>query len=1756
LKKTWLFIAILLFLSSAIFTLAEDLAETSAEQPVATESTPEIESASEENSAVETEETPEPENIDTTSPDPVTNLIATPSDAKIDLTWQNPTEDFEQVLILQVETSTTITLENGKNYTIGETINTATIIFIGNAENFSAKNLTNEAEYFFQIFTQDSALNYSTSNTISAIPIAPVVIPNTANSYEVIISEIAWSGTEASPSDEWIELQNLTDQTFDLTNWQILATDGSPEITLEGQIEPFGFFLLERTDDNTVPTISADQIYTGSLSNDGEDLQLIDSAGAEIDRANFADGWTVGNSDTRQPAARLSDETWQTALDTGTPKAKNFLDYDLSLTEITFDPVLPLPNSAVEFTAKIENYGLNTVENFQIEWKINDIIIEVETIEILASFTTLEKKFTQTFDSGEQEISAEIIFSTDEESSNNTQTQNFSVEWHLLISEFIPNPEDKDEPSADDDISSAEWEWIELFNPTDTTIDLTGFQLVNENGALEITTGEIAANEFILISAAVENGLSWTGTWPTFSNSDGTIELFDPENNLLDFAEYAEAIEQKSFGRNLADFTWTEFWHPTPNATNLIPELNQTPAAQLEIQGSGDTTGNCSLYVNLTGENSTDPDNDSLEFFWDFGNGETSEEENPAGFYFYSGDYTVQLTVRDILDATHTATQNFSVSTSCSSSSGGASSASIIIPEPTFDSISADAVIVKITEVSFNATNDFVEIKMLDDGNNGAGVDLGGFYFEDDKNIKTIPLNTILKSGEFLTLTFKSEASDNLETKQLFSTRNGLTATDEQIILKDSTGKIEDAVVWENRNGAWSRYEDTDVENLVSAGAWNSSETTVALDSSKISREIIFARFADDRDTNSAADFFITPFATPGQINGEPLLQAQDVKIKITEVALKNPSGDWIKLACSNCAEPINLAGFYLQFGTSKIFQFPLTSKISSDQPVEIWLNKTAEEIPPNSNTFFATYSGLRGTDGLLSLKDFTRATVDFVGWSDRVAPDSREQDLSEKDQTQLTNFFQNQHWNSAEANSLIDSNKISRNDIIFREQNRDTNSIADWKIRTPILEEFEEKIEEPEFEIEEPEFEEEPEAIQTQTSENIKISEILSNPAGRDTGQEWFELINQGNEPIELFSWKIKSGKSKLQFTESTILQPSEFRIFTSLTLRNQGGTLELVDPNEKIIDLVEFPKLAENLAFARSESGEFFLTEITTPNETNLIFQNFSIEEDSDHDGLANSVENFIQTNPQNFDTDADQLPDAFEIYHGTNPLIADADKKSLAKYSAWLTKLAAKKVTSEISAENGLLLTGHGTPGSTVKILIHSDLITAEVLIDDNGNWNYELDQTIKSGEHNVFLQIIDPIGFESEVQKILNFKLDQDFIPPIFSEKIIVSEILPNPKGKDAENEFIELENRSDEIVDLSGYQILHGKNFFEFPANTILQPNEFRAFFSAGTNLNLRNTGGEIKLFTPKGKIISEFIYPKAKDNRAFALFNTKILETKKPTPNLPNKLISPNVKKHKNQNGTLSAEIEISEILANPDGKDTKDNEFVEIFNAGAKSVNLGNWRLVDASGRGANLPDTLWIQPNEYKILPKSLTKITLNNSGMELVELRDFQGKIIDMKKFFDAESGISLARDDTGKFRNTRIITPNQMNEFDTKILIGSILFRGQNGFVIMPKKGALRFVCFSFKNKDLARAFFIKNEWKIFVREEQGKLFLDDFELFSANYENDISKFDGFNFWFVIFGICLVEVFLHFWFMPKIHSESRNLKLEFIYNRKHN
>lgn len=208
-----------------------------------------------------------------------------------------------------------------------------------------------------------------------------------ARQLDVVFNEVAWMGSADSPQKEWIELFNNTQTAINLTGWKIISRDGSPNIILKGDLSPLGFYLLERTDDNTVLGIKADQIYTGPLENQGENLALTDGKDRLIDEIKGDKNWPAGDNVKKQTMERKNalvlgsnPGAWQNSkLAGGTPKEKNALNAPAPTTapprtdSVIFNEIMPSPSGQDEKEEWIElfNQGDQLVD--LTGWQIADL---------------------------------------------------------------------------------------------------------------------------------------------------------------------------------------------------------------------------------------------------------------------------------------------------------------------------------------------------------------------------------------------------------------------------------------------------------------------------------------------------------------------------------------------------------------------------------------------------------------------------------------------------------------------------------------------------------------------------------------------------------------------------------------------------------------------------------------------------------------------------------------------------------------------------------------------------------------------------------------------------------------------------------------------------------------------------------------------------------------------------------------------------------------------------------------------------------------------------------------------------------------------------------------------------------------------------------------------------------------------------------------------------------------------------------------
>lgn len=262
---------------------------------------------------------------------------------------------------------------------------------------------------FYTLYSMTLKLYFSFLVLLFFFCFSSFSIAQAANPLDIVINEIAWMGTATSANDEWLELYNNTDDPINLDGW-ILKTDyETPQINLTGIIPARGFYLLERTNDDTVPEILADKIYTGALGNNGESLKLYDASGNVVDEVNCSAGWFAGKGKPEyKTMERINplisgNETsnWQSSQNSGgTPKMINGPGAEgnigkeqatskassgppetttPSFSGVVINEILPSPAGPDETGEWVEIFNQNNFEVDLVGWKIEDVSGKITT---------------------------------------------------------------------------------------------------------------------------------------------------------------------------------------------------------------------------------------------------------------------------------------------------------------------------------------------------------------------------------------------------------------------------------------------------------------------------------------------------------------------------------------------------------------------------------------------------------------------------------------------------------------------------------------------------------------------------------------------------------------------------------------------------------------------------------------------------------------------------------------------------------------------------------------------------------------------------------------------------------------------------------------------------------------------------------------------------------------------------------------------------------------------------------------------------------------------------------------------------------------------------------------------------------------------------------------------------------------------------------------------------------------------------------
>ncbi len=125
--------------------------------------------------------------------------------------------------------------------------------------------------------------------------------------------------------------------------------------------------------------------------------------------------------------------------------------------------------------------------------------------------------------------------------------------------------------------------------------------------------------------------------------------------------------------------------------------------------------------------------------------------------------------------------------------------------------------------------------------------------------------------------------------------------------------------------------------------------------------------------------------------------------------------------------------------------------------------------------------------------------------------------------------------------------------------------------------------------------------------SDKILINEFMPWPGpSADGGKEWVELINQGDQIIDLSGWQIDDSPDASPpylISSSTLILPNQYLVIEldKNILNNEGDEVRLIWPDGQLVHSVSYKNSKQNLSSSRFENGLWLWTDQPTPGQEN---------------------------------------------------------------------------------------------------------------------------------------------------------------------------------------------------------------------------------------------------------------------------------------------------------------------------------------------------------------------------------------------------------------------------------------------------------------------------------------------------------------------------------------------------------------------------
>ncbi len=353
-----------------------------------------------------------------------------------------------------------------------------------------------------------------------------------------------------------------------------------------------------------------------------------------------------------------------------------------------------------------------------------------------------------------------------------------------------------------------------------------------------------------------------------------------------------------------------------------------------------------------------------------------------------------------------------------------------------------------------------------------------------------------------------------------------------------------------------------------------------------------------------------------------------------------------------------------------------------------------------------------------------------------------------------------------------------------------------------------------------------------------IVISEVFPNPQGDDRRGEFIEIKNIGNRSVGLKNWTLQeSGGQKYVIKDDVWIKPGRnlaiYRQESGLILNNKKDKILLFSPERKTaVDKVDYGEYDMSWSYALTAEKDWVWTKQPTPGSENVIIK-------------------------KNLPPD----------------VVCNIPKEMIAGETAWF------EASDSVDPENDELEFVWNF-GDGVEVNLASPSHTY-----------------LLPGEYIVTLTITDGINTVNQEEKISVFSKSGEKKSRVVSRhisRVVVNEVLPNPSGRDSDEEFIEIKNIGEKDIDIYGWSIDDeegGSKPYIFDSHILLSPGLIMLLSRAETGIALNNDGDEIRILDKQNNVVFQTKYSSAPEGQSWTRGeNDKFFWIINPSPGMENEI--------------------------------------------------------------------------------------------------------------------------------------------------------------------------------------------------------------------------------------------------------------------------